>query len=160
MDPSCTLDDHLRAPVLGIGNPRNSKMRGHSMMTCQVREWESPFPGEFHDPLPDNYQLSVNRLQGLLHRLKQYPAILKWHSSRPAWKGIIEAVPATGQGCFKGFGRTPLFWPLSIVLTILSIGQTNLIISFSAFQISKPMREAAFYLMKNGRGDSGHAHFS
>ena len=32
---------------------------------------------EFHDPLPDNHQLSVNRLQGLLWRLKQEPAIFE-----------------------------------------------------------------------------------
>ena len=32
---------------------------------------------EFHDPLPDNHQLKANRLQGLLQRLKQEPAILE-----------------------------------------------------------------------------------
>lgn len=32
---------------------------------------------EFHDPLPNNHQLSANRLQGLLQRLKQEPVILE-----------------------------------------------------------------------------------
>ena len=32
---------------------------------------------EFHDPLLDNNHLSANRLQGLLQRLKQEPAILE-----------------------------------------------------------------------------------
>ena len=31
---------------------------------------------EYHDPLPDNYELSCQRLRGLLKRLKQEPAIL------------------------------------------------------------------------------------
>ena len=50
---------------------------------------------EFHDPLPDNYQLSVNRLYGLLRRLRQDPAILREYDGiiRDQLKaGIIEAV--------------------------------------------------------------------
>ena len=64
--------------------------------------YKVPLPWrEFHDPLPDNYQLSVNRLQGLLRRLKQDPAILKEYDAiiqDQLRKGIIEAVPA---------GKTP-----------------------------------------------------
>ena len=30
---------------------------------------------EFHDTLPDHYQLSLKRLHGLLHRLRQEPAV-------------------------------------------------------------------------------------
>ena len=47
--------------------------------------------------MPDNYQLSVNRLQGLLRRLKQDPTILKEYDAiirDQLRKGIIEAVPA------------------------------------------------------------------
>ena len=50
---------------------------------------------EFHDPLPDNHQLSVNRLQGLLQRLKQEPAILEEYDRiihEQLNEGIIEAV--------------------------------------------------------------------
>lgn len=49
---------------------------------------------EFHDMLPDNYQLSVNRFQGLLHRLKQDPAILKEYDDIVR-KETIEAMPAS-----------------------------------------------------------------
>ena len=31
---------------------------------------------QFHSSLPDNYQLSHNRLWGLLHQLKQTPSML------------------------------------------------------------------------------------
>ena len=59
--------------------------------------YKVPLPWkEFHGPLPDNYQLSVNRLQGLLRRLKQDPAILKEYDAiirDQLRKGIIEAVP-------------------------------------------------------------------
>jgi len=50
---------------------------------------------EFHEPLPDNYQLSLKRLQGLLCRLRQDPAILKEYDRTikdQLEKGIIEAV--------------------------------------------------------------------
>ena len=50
---------------------------------------------EFHEPLPDNYQLSLKRLQGLLCRLKQDPAILREYDSTikdQLKKGITEAV--------------------------------------------------------------------
>ena len=58
--------------------------------------YKVPLPWrEFHDPLPDNYQLSIN--QGLLHRFKQDPAILKECDAiiqDQLREGIIEAVPA------------------------------------------------------------------
>ena len=61
------------------------------------RRYKVPLPWkEFHDPLPDNYQLSVNRLQGFLRQLKQDPAILKEYDDMiqdQLRKGIIEAVP-------------------------------------------------------------------
>ena len=50
---------------------------------------------EFHEPLPNNYHLSLKRLQGLLHRLKQDPAILNEYDSTirdQLKKGIIEPV--------------------------------------------------------------------
>lgn len=51
---------------------------------------------EFHEPLPDNYSLSVKGLQGLLCRLRQDPEILKEYDRTikdQLEKGIIEAVP-------------------------------------------------------------------
>ena len=50
---------------------------------------------EFQRPLPDNYQLSVKRLQGLLRRLNQDPQILREYDStikEQLEKGIIESV--------------------------------------------------------------------
>lgn len=59
---------------------------------------------EFHNPLPDNYALSVKRLRGLLRRLYQDPEVLKEYDStirEQLKKGIIEAVeleePHTNQ---------------------------------------------------------------
>ena len=45
--------------------------------------------------MPDNYQLSINRLQGLLQTLKQEPAILEEYDhimQDQLTEGIIEAV--------------------------------------------------------------------
>ena len=50
---------------------------------------------EFHDALPDHYQLSLKRLHGLLRRLRQEPAILEQYNrtiKEQLEKGIIEAV--------------------------------------------------------------------
>ena len=50
---------------------------------------------DFHEPLPDNYQLSCNRLRGLLHRLKQTPAVLREYDNiirDQIDKGIVEPV--------------------------------------------------------------------
>ena len=50
---------------------------------------------EFHDTLPDHYQLSLKRLHGLLRRLRQEPAILKQYDRtirEQLESGIIEAV--------------------------------------------------------------------
>ena len=51
---------------------------------------------EFHEPLPDNYLLSLKRLRGLLCRLKHDPTILKEYNDTiqdQVAKGIIEPVP-------------------------------------------------------------------
>jgi hypothetical protein len=56
--------------------------------------YKVPLPWrEFHNPLPNNYQLSVNRLQGLLRRLRQDPAVLKEYDGTiqdQLRKGIVE----------------------------------------------------------------------
>ena len=50
---------------------------------------------EFHEPLPDNYDLCFKRLRGLLHRLKQIPDVLQKYDDimkdQPE-KGVIEVV--------------------------------------------------------------------
>ena len=48
-----------------------------------------------HKPLPDNFQLSLKRLNGLLHRLKQTPDLLKQYDSiirDQIERGIVEPV--------------------------------------------------------------------
>ena len=55
---------------------------------------------DYHEPLPDNYSLSVKRLQGLLHRLRQDPDILREYDrtiKEQLEKGIIEALPDEGS---------------------------------------------------------------
>ena len=53
---------------------------------------------EFHDPLPDNYTLSLRRLEGLIKRLRQTPEILKDYKATiqdQIDKGIVEVVPSS-----------------------------------------------------------------
>ena len=98
----CALDDQLRGfwelESLGV---RDEERTLYDDFTGVVRfengRYKVPLPWkEFHDPLPDNYLLSVNRLQGLLRRLKQDPAILEEYNGiiqDQLRRGIIETVP-------------------------------------------------------------------
>ena len=50
---------------------------------------------EFHEPLPDNHDLSHQRMKGLLHQLSQNPAVLKEYNRTTQDQlknGIIEPV--------------------------------------------------------------------
>lgn len=54
---------------------------------------------EFYDHLPDNYMLSLRRLEGLIKRLRQTPEILKEYNATiqdQIDKGIVEVVPDAG----------------------------------------------------------------
>ena len=66
-----------------------------------IGRYQVPLPWkEYHNPLPDNYQLCVTRLKGLLHQLRQDPAILKEYDGiirDQLEKGIIEAVSTDEQ---------------------------------------------------------------
>ena len=95
------LDDRLRAfwelESLGIHNPDKSVYEEFGENVCfKEGRYEVSLPWkEVHDPLPDNYQLSSRRLQGLLRRLRQDPAILKEYDSiiqDQIRKGIVEVV--------------------------------------------------------------------
>ena len=78
-----TLDDQLRSfwelEALGIQEEESTLFDDFaSSVKFENGRYKVALPWrEFHDPLPDNHQLSVNRLQGLLQRLKQEPAILE-----------------------------------------------------------------------------------
>ena len=102
-DSSRALDDQLQAfwelEALGIQDEErtlNNDFTG--VVKFEDGRYKVPLPWrEFHDPLPDNYQLSLRRLQGLLRCLKQEPAILKEYNEiihDQLRKGIIEAIPA------------------------------------------------------------------
>ena len=74
-----------------------------------------------HDPLPDNYQLSIIRLRGLLHRLKQDPVIMKEYDhviQDQLEKGIVEAVPAD-----ESVPRTTHYLPHHAVNVEISVPQ-------------------------------------
>ena len=77
------LDDQLRAfwelESLGIHLPDKSTYDDFAENVCfKEGRYKVSLPWkEEHDPLPDNYQLSSRRLQGLLRCLRQDPALLK-----------------------------------------------------------------------------------
>ena len=68
-----------------------------SSITFSDGRYKVPLPWkEFHQPLSDNYLLSVKRLKGLLSRLRRSPEILKLYDStiqEQLARGIIEPVP-------------------------------------------------------------------
>ena len=99
----CTLDDQLRSfwelEALGIQEEERTLFDDFTNSVKFERgRYKVALPWrEFHDQLPSNHQLSVNRLRGLLRRLKQEPAILEEYDriiQDQLEKGIIEAVRA------------------------------------------------------------------
>lgn len=78
-----TLEDQLRAfwelEALGIQDKEKTLYDSFTeAVKFENGRYKVPLPWkEFHDTLPDNYQLSLSRLQGLLRRLKQDSAVLK-----------------------------------------------------------------------------------
>ena len=95
-----SLDDQLRAfwelEALGIQD-KEKTLYDEFTGVVQFKDgrYQVPLPWrEFHDPLPDNYQLSVTRLHGLICRLQQdeeeYDGIIRGQLEN----GIIEAIPA------------------------------------------------------------------
>ncbi len=103
------LDDRLRSfwelESLGIQNPESSVYEdfGNNVHFKDGR-YEVALPWKVpHDPLPDNYHLSSRRLQGLLRRLRQNPAILRQYDSvirEQIQQGVVEVVenPETNLG--------------------------------------------------------------
>ena len=98
------LDDRLRSfwelESLGIQSPDKSVSEEFSNSICfSGGRYEVSLPWkDFHDPLPDNYQLGLRRLRGLLHRLQQNATLL--HDSDAIIqdqikKGIVEVVRDT-----------------------------------------------------------------
>ena len=98
---SARLEEQLRSfwelESLGIcGEEKTLYDEFADNITFQEGRYEVSLPWkEFHDPLNDNYLLSMKRLKGLLQRLKQVPEILHQYDSiiqEQLSKGIIEPV--------------------------------------------------------------------
>ena len=96
------LDSTLRSfwelESLGIQSPNHDPVSDQFTNTIQMKggRYEVSLPWrEYHDPLPDNYDLSHKRLYGLLRRLKQNPAILHEYDAiiqDQLKRGIVEVV--------------------------------------------------------------------
>ena len=98
------LDDRLRSfwelESLGIQSPDKSVSEEFSnSIGFSGGRYEVSLPWkDFHDPLPDNYQLSLRRLRGLLRRLQQDPTLLHDYDAiiqDQIKKGIVEVVEDT-----------------------------------------------------------------
>ncbi len=79
-DLDATLRLFWELESLGIQGPTSDPVSDHFAHTVQMKggRYEVSLPWrECHDPLPDNYALCNKRLHGLLHRLKQNPALLR-----------------------------------------------------------------------------------
>ena len=75
-----TLQSFWELESLGIQSPNNDPVSNQFTSTIQMKEgrYEVSLPWrEYHEPLPDNYNLSRRRLHGLVRRLKQEPTILR-----------------------------------------------------------------------------------
>ena len=115
------LDNQLRSfwelEALGIQDEEKT-LYDDFVVSVEFQEgrYKVPLPWkECHAPLPDNYQLSVNRLQGLLRRLRQEPSVLNEydHIIRDQLeKGIIEPAPLNenAQGAIHYLPHHAVVW--------------------------------------------------
>ena len=98
---SAQLTEQLRSfwelESLGIEEEKTLYDEFKDRISFQDGRYQVPLPWkEFHEPLDDNYSLSVKRLKGLLKRLKHSPEILSQYESTikdQLSKGVIEPVP-------------------------------------------------------------------
>ena len=93
-----TLQSFWELESLGIRSSNTDPVSDQFVNTVQMKNgrYEVSLPWrEYHDPLPDNYQLSRKRLYGLLRRLKQTPDILREYNAiihDQLDKGIVEVI--------------------------------------------------------------------
>ena len=93
-----TLRSFWELESLGIQSPNNDPVLDQFTSTVCMKggRYEVTLPWrEYHDALPDNYNLCHKRLYGLLRRLKQNPAILHEYNAiihDQLEKGIVEVV--------------------------------------------------------------------
>ena len=96
-EPDAVLRSFWELESLGVQGPDDLAYDHFiSSVVFKHGRYEVSLPWrEYHEPLPDNYDLSLKRLQGLLQRLKQTPAILQEYDAiirDQLSKGIVEIV--------------------------------------------------------------------
>ena len=109
------LDEELRSfwdlETLGIRETERTFYEEFTSSSIEFHEgrYKVSLPWkEIHEPLSDNYQLSLRRLRGLLRRLKEDPAILKEYDATiqdQLCRGIVEMVEKPSEG-IPGIFRT------------------------------------------------------
>ena len=93
-----TLKTFWELESLGIEEVSNDPVCDRFTSTLQIKNgrYEVSLPWrDYHDDLPDNYDLSRRRLHGLLKRLQQNPEVLREYNSiicEQLEKGIVEVV--------------------------------------------------------------------
>ena len=101
-----TLEDRLRSfwdlESLGIASVEKTLFDEFlNTVSIQNGRYQVSLPWkDFHKPLPDNFQLCLKRLNGLLHRLRHSPDVLQQYHSiimDQLRQGIVEAVPDTSN---------------------------------------------------------------
>ena len=110
------LDETLRSfwelESLGICEPDKSVLDDFdSSIQFKEGRYEVSLPWkESHGPLPTNYELSLKRLHGLLHRLRHHPEILKEYDAtiqEQIRKGIVQVVESPGDESDKKLHYLP-----------------------------------------------------
>lgn len=93
-----TLRSFWELESLGNYDPDKSSVYDEFESSIQFKQgrYEVSLPWkEFHDPLPDNYELTLKRFHGLLRHLRQDPTILQEYDSiirDQINKGILQIV--------------------------------------------------------------------
>ena len=97
--PNRDLDNILHSfwdlESLGIQSPSGEPISDQFMSSIQKNRGRYEVWQEYHDPLPDNYNLSRKGLHGLLHRLKQDPYVLYEYNSiirDQLSEGVVEVI--------------------------------------------------------------------
>ena len=78
-EPDAVLRSFWELESLGLQGPDDLVHdRFINGITLKEKRYEVSLPWrDYHEPLSDNYELSLRRLHGLLQRLRQTPAVLK-----------------------------------------------------------------------------------
>ena len=100
------LDQRLQSfwdlETLGIRGPEKTYDEFSETITFSEGRYQVSLPWKTqHKSLPDNYQLSLRRLEGLLKRLRQTPDVLQEYDDtiqEQVQAGIVEDIPPESKG--------------------------------------------------------------